>query len=67
MSDKVKSILSKERANNWNSDDRLEDGYKDDLIAEKNQTPSEKGYDTDYASTSKTHTDRVPLQSPFKG
>ena len=37
------------------------------MIAKKNQTPSEKGYDTDYASTSKTHTDRIVLQSPFKG
>ena len=62
----MKSILSEERANDWNSDDRLEDGYKDDLIAKKNQAPSEKGYDTDYASTSKTHTDRIPLQSRFK-
>ena len=47
--------------------DRLENGYKDNLIAKKNQAPSEKGYDTDYAPTSKTHTDRIPLQSPFKG
>ena len=44
--DKGKSILSKERANDWNSDDRPEDGYKDDLVAKKNQTPIEKGYDT---------------------
>ena len=27
--DKVKSILSKERAKDWKSDDRIEDGYKD--------------------------------------
>ena len=67
ISVKEKAILSKERAIDWNSDDRLEDGYKDDLIAKKNQTPSEKGYDTDYASIAKTHTDRIPLQSPFKG
>ena len=65
--DKGNSILSKERANNWNSDDRLEDGNKDDLVAKKNQTPIEKGYDTDYASSSKTKSDRISLQSPFKG
>ena len=65
--DKGKSILSKERANDWNSDDRLEDGYKDDLVAKKNQTPIEKGYDNDYASSSKIKSDRIPLQSPFKG
>ena len=65
--DKGKSILSKERANDWNSDDRLEDGYKDDLVAKKNQTPVEKGYDTDYASSSKIKSIRRPLQSPFKG
>ena len=28
ISDKGKSILSKERANDWNSHDRLEEGYK---------------------------------------
>ena len=50
---KGKSILSKERAKDWNADDRLEEGYKDGLIAKKNQTPTEKGYDTDYASSSK--------------
>ena len=65
--DKGKSILSKERANDWNSDDRLEDGYNDDLVAKNNQTPIEKGYDTDYASSSKIKSDRIPLQSPFNG
>ena len=33
----------------------------------KNQTPTENGYDTDYASSSKTKTDRITLHSPFKG
>ena len=37
------------------------------MVAKKNQTPVEKGYDTDYASSSKTKTDRILLQSPFKG
>ena len=65
--DKGKSILSKERAKDWNADDRLEDGYKDGLIAKKNQTPTEKGYDTDYASSSKITPNRLPIKSPFKG
>ena len=65
--DKGKSILSKERAKDWNADDRLEDGYKDDLIAKKNQNPTEKGYDTDYASSSKITANRLPIKSPFKG
>ena len=65
--DKGKSILSKERAKDWNADDRLEDGYKDDLIAKKNQNPTEKGYDTDYASFSKITSNRLPTKSPFKG
>ena len=64
--DKGKSILSKERAKDWNADDRLEDGYKDDLIAKKNQNPTEKGYDTDYASSSKIIANRLPIKSPFK-
>ena len=67
ISDKEKSILSKERANDSNADDRFEDGYKDNMISKKNQQASEKGCDTDYAATSKSHTDRIPLQSPFKG
>ena len=65
--DKRKSILSKERAKDWNNDDRVEDGYMDTLIPKKNLSPTEKGYDTDYASTSKIAITRIPLQNPFKG
>ena len=45
----------------------MEHGYKDTLIPKKNLTSIEKGYDTDYASTSKLPTSRLPLQNPFKG
>ena len=45
----------------------MEDAYKDTLIPRKNLTLTEKVYDIDYASTSKTPTSRLPLQSPFKG
>ena len=61
------SIRSKERTKDWNADDRVEDAYKDTLIPKKNLTSTEKGYDTDYASTAKTTTSRLPLQSLFKG
>ena len=37
------------------------------LDPKKNHPSTEKGYDTDYASTSKTATTRVSLQSPFEG
>ena len=63
--DKGKTIISKERAKDWNADDRVEDGYKDTLISKKNMTPAEKGYDTGYPSTSKLSTSRLPLRSPF--
>ena len=59
--------MSKERAKDWNADDRLADGYKDDLVAKKNQTPIDKGYDTDYASSSKIKPNRLPIKSPSKG
>ena len=50
----------------WNPDDRAEDG-KDTLISENILTPARKGYDPDYAFTSKPSSSRIPLQSPFKG
>ena len=64
--DKGKSILSKERAKDWNTDDRVKDGYMDTLIPKKNLSPTEKGYDTDYTSTSKTAITRIPKQHPLK-
>ena len=65
--DKKKSILSKERALDWNADDRIEDGYKDSLVPKKNQSPLEKGYDSDHPTASKSLSSRVSLNSPFKG
>ena len=65
--DKEKSILSRERALDWNADDRIEDGYKDFLVPKKNQSPLEKGYDSDHPTTSKSSSSRVSLNSPFKG
>ena len=65
--DKGKSIVSRERTLDWNADDRIEDGYKDSLIPKKNQSPLEKGYDSDLPTTSKPPSSRVPLNIPFKG
>ena len=65
--DKGKSILSRERALDSNADDRIEDGYKDSLEPKKNQSPLEKGYDSDLPTTSKPSSSRVALNSPFKG
>ena len=64
--DKRKSILSRERALDWNADDRIEDGYKDFLVPKKNQSPLEKGYDSDLPTTSKPSS-RVSLNIPLKG
>ena len=65
--DKGKSILSKERALDWEADDRIEDGYRDSLIAKKNQSPMEKGDELDYPPVLKPSSSRLPLQRPFKG
>ena len=65
--DKGKSILSRERALDWNADDRIEDGYKDSLVPKKNQSPFEKGYDSDHLTTPKPSSSRVSLNRPFKG
>ena len=65
--DKGKSILSRERALDWNADDRIKDGYKDSLVPKKNQSPLEKGYDLDHLTTPKPSSSRVSLNSPFKG
>ena len=65
--DKGKSILSKERALDWNADDRIEDGYKYCLVPKKNQSSLEKGYDSDHPADSKPSCSRVSLNSPFKG
>ena len=55
------------RRKSWNADDRVGDGYKDTVIPEKNQSPLEKGYESDYSSHSKPSSSRMPLKSPFKG
>ena len=65
--DKGKSILGKERALDWNADDRIEDGYKDSLVPKKNQSLLEKGYDSDHPTTPKPSSSRVSLNSPFIG
>ena len=60
------------RTTEWKMDTRIHWSPRKHLISKKTSdlpslTPSEKGYDTDYASTSKSPTSRLPLQSLFKG
>ena len=64
---KAKTILSKEQALDWKTDDRIEDRYKDSLIPKKNQSPARKVYESDYPPASKPSFPRLTLQSPFKG
>ena len=66
--DKRKSILSKGRALDRNSDDGAEDEFKNTIISRKNQYPLEKGYQSDYLFPSFQQSfSKTPLQSPFKG
>ena len=65
--DKGKSILSKERALDWNAGDRIEDVYKDCLVPKKNQSSLNKGYDSDHPTASKPSSSRKSLNTPFIG
>ena len=65
--DKGKLILSKKRTKDWSADDRVEDEYKVTLIAKKNQTPVEKGCESDDPFPSEQSSSRMPLQIQFKG
>ena len=61
--DKRKSILSKGRALEWESDDQVEEGFMDTMI-QKKQSLLEKVYESDYPS--KPSSFLLPLQNPFK-
>ena len=65
--DKMKSILCKEGALDWNADDRVEDGYKYIVTSKKNQSPLDNGHESDQSSPSKPSSPRMPLQKPSKG
>ena len=57
--DKGKSILSKDRAQDWGADDAFEDGYLE------NRAMEERGYESDPADRADRNLQRAPLSSPF--
>ena len=56
---KGKSILSKDRAQDWGADDAFEDGYLE------NRAMEERGYETDPADKVDKNLQRAPLSNPF--
>ena len=57
--DKGKSILTKDRAQDWGADDAFEDGYLED------RTIEERGYESDPADKVDRNLQRAPLSNPF--
>ena len=57
--DKGKSIISKDRAQDWGADDAFEDGYLED------RTIEERGYESDPANKVDRNLQRAPLSNPF--
>ena len=57
--DKGKSILSKDRAQDWGADDAFEDGYLE------NRAIEERGYESDPADKVDRNLQRAPLSNPF--
>ena len=57
--DKGKSILSKDRAQDWGADDAFEDGYLENIASEK------RGYESDPSDKADRNLQRAPLSSPF--
>ena len=56
---KGKSIISKDRAQDWGADDAFEDGYLED------RTIEERGYESDPANKEDRNLQRAPLSNPF--
>ena len=57
--DKGKSILTKDRAQDWGADDAFEDGYLEDRAID------ERGYESDPAEKVDRNLQRAPLSNPF--
>ena len=57
--DKGKSILTKDRAQDWGADDAFEDGYLEDRAID------ERGYESDPADKVDRNLQRAPLSNPF--
>ena len=57
--DKGKSILSKDRAQDWGADDAIEDGYLENIASDK------RGYESDPSDKADRNLQRAPLSNPF--
>ena len=57
--DKGKSIVSKERAQDWGANDIVEDGYLEETI------PDSRGYESDPNDKTDQVIPRAPLSNPF--
>ena len=57
--DKGKSILSKDRAQDWGADDAFEDGYLENIASDK------RGYESDPSDKADRNLQRAPLSNPF--
>ena len=57
--DKGKSILSKDRAQDWGADDVFEDGYLENIATDK------RGYESDPSDKVDRNLHRAPLSNPF--
>ena len=57
--DKGKSILSKDRAQDWGADDAFEDGYMENIASDN------RGYESDPSDKTDRNLQRAPLSNPF--
>ena len=57
--DKGKSIMSRDRAQDWETNDTIEDGYLDNAVADK------RGYESDPTDKTDQDLQRAPLANPF--
>ncbi|XP_063717820.1 uncharacterized protein LOC134844924 [Symsagittifera roscoffensis] len=58
-SDKGKSILSRNRAQDWGANDAFEDGYLENTVADK------RGYESDPSDKLDRNLQQAPLSNPF--
>ena len=57
--DKGKSILSKDRAQDWGADDAFEDGYMENIASDN------RGFESDPSDKTDRNLQRAPLSNPF--
>ena len=57
--DKGKSIMSRDRAQDWGANDTFEDGYLENAVADK------RGYESDPTDKPDRSLQRAPISNPF--